>query len=118
MAMMCRTRLIRRLPVRDRRWRFWSPEDASIGAVPFQQAKWALLRNRLMSPMSPSRRAAPDGPIPLSWLKRAGSRGDELAEVLVRGPDLRVDGGQLLDEFASELVAGLGDDADSRRHGP
>ena len=68
MAMMCRTRLMRRLPARDRRWRFWSPEDASMGAVPFHEAKWAALRNRSMSPMSPSRRAAPDGPIPLRSL--------------------------------------------------
>ena len=66
MAMMCRTRLMRRFPARDRRWRCWSPEDASIGAVPFQEAKCAWWRNRPMSPMSPSSRAAPDGPMPLS----------------------------------------------------
>ena len=94
MAMMCRTRLMRRLPARDRRWRFWSPEDASIGAVPFQEAKCPAVRNRLMSPMSPSSRAAPDGPIPLRSRKRAAGRGDELVELLVRGPDLRVDDGR------------------------
>ena len=66
MAMMCRTRLMRRLPARERRWRFWSPEEASIGAVPFHEAKCPAVRNRLMSPMSPNSRAAPDGPIPLS----------------------------------------------------
>src|SRR5436189_5787906 len=49
MAMMCRTRLMRRLPTRDSRWRRWSPEDASNGAVPFQEAKCAAVRNRLMS---------------------------------------------------------------------
>ena len=63
--MMCMTRLIRRLPARGSRWRCWSPEDASRGAVPFQEAKWPRLANRAMSPMSPSSRAAPDGPIPL-----------------------------------------------------
>jgi hypothetical protein len=41
--MMCRTRLIRRFPALDRRWRCWSPEDASIGAVPFQEAKCPAL---------------------------------------------------------------------------
>ena len=40
--MMCRTRLICRLPARESRWRTWSPEEASIGAVPFQEAKCAL----------------------------------------------------------------------------
>jgi len=63
---MYRTRLMRRLPARDRRWRFWSPEDVSSGAVPFQEAKCAAVANRAMSPMSPMSRAAPDGPIPLS----------------------------------------------------
>ena len=42
--MMCSTRLICRFPARDSRWRTWSPEEASIGAVPFQDAKWALVR--------------------------------------------------------------------------
>jgi AcrR family transcriptional regulator len=45
--MMCRTRLICRFPARDRRWRTWSPEEASIGAVPFQDAKCALEGNRV-----------------------------------------------------------------------
>jgi hypothetical protein len=34
---------MRRFPARDRRCRFCSPEDASMGAVPFQDAKWARL---------------------------------------------------------------------------
>ena len=38
MTMMCRARLTWRLPARDRRWRTWSPDEASIGAVPFQVA--------------------------------------------------------------------------------
>ena len=39
---MCRARLICRFPPRESRWRTWSPEEASLGAVPFQDAKWAL----------------------------------------------------------------------------
>jgi hypothetical protein len=35
-----------------------------MGAVPFQDAKWALFGNRVMSPTSTSNRAAPEGPIP------------------------------------------------------
>jgi len=33
MAMTCRTPLICRFPPRDSRWRTWSPEEASTGAV-------------------------------------------------------------------------------------
>jgi hypothetical protein len=36
-----------------------------MGAVPFQDAKWALFGNRVMSPTSTSNRAAPEGPMPL-----------------------------------------------------
>jgi hypothetical protein len=36
-----------------------------MGAVPFQDAKCALLGKRVMSPTSTSRRAAPEGPMPL-----------------------------------------------------
>ena len=50
--MMCRARLICRLPARDSRWRTCSPEDASIGAVPFHEAKCALVGNRVMHIMA------------------------------------------------------------------
>lgn len=68
MAMMCRTRLIRRFPARESRWRRWSPEGAAVV-------------------------------------------GDELAQLLVGGADLGVDGGEFVDEFAGQVVAGAGDDA-------
>jgi hypothetical protein len=42
--MTCSTRLICRFPARDKRWRTWSPEEASIGAVPFQEAKMPPIR--------------------------------------------------------------------------
>ena len=32
---------MRRLPARERRWRRWSPEEASRGAVPFQDGEVA-----------------------------------------------------------------------------
>ena len=85
---------MRRLPARDSRWRCWSPEEASMGAVPFQEAKWSAVANRSMSPMSPSSRAAPDGPIPLSSLQGAAGRGDQRGQLLVRGLDLLVDDGR------------------------
>jgi hypothetical protein len=37
---MDHSELICRLPARNKRWRTWSPEDESIGPVPFQGAKW------------------------------------------------------------------------------
>jgi hypothetical protein len=45
-AMMCRTRLMRRLPALDSRWGAWLPEDASSGAVPFQEANRSRLAAR------------------------------------------------------------------------
>jgi hypothetical protein len=45
----------------------------------------------------------------------AAVRGDELAQLLIRCPDLGVDRGELLDELTGEIVAGPGDDADRRR---
>lgn len=36
-----------------------------MGAVPFQEAKWPRSAKRAMSPTSPRRRAALDGPMPL-----------------------------------------------------
>ena len=57
------------MPARESRWRTWSPEDASIGAVPFQDAKCALEGKRATSRASISSRAAPDGPIPFKLVK-------------------------------------------------
>ena len=64
MTMMCRTRLMRRFPARESRCRAWLAEEASRGAVPFQEANRALAGNREMSPMSASKRADPTGPRP------------------------------------------------------
>ena len=69
MAMMWMARLICRFPARESRWRVCSPEDASMGAVPFQDAKWLRSGNLVMSPTSTRSRAADEGPIPLSWVR-------------------------------------------------
>ena len=63
--MMCSVRLICRLPAPESRTRTRSPEEASSGAVPFQEAKWPLVGKRVMSPTSTSSRPAPEGPMPL-----------------------------------------------------
>ena len=64
---MCSARLIRLFPARDSRCRNCWPDDASSGAVPFQDAKWSRLANRWMLPTSASSRAALEGPMPCSW---------------------------------------------------
>jgi hypothetical protein len=46
------TWFIRRFPARDRRWRMCSPEDASSGAVPVQEANRIRSANLAMSPTS------------------------------------------------------------------
>jgi len=61
---MCSAWLIRRFPARDSRWRTWSPEDTSIGAVPLQLANLSLVANRVMSPTSAKIRPAITGPMP------------------------------------------------------
>lgn len=71
-----------------------------------------------MSPMSPSTRAAPDGPIPLSSRSALPVAAPSVNELLVRGFDFSVGDGQFLNELLSELVAGLGDDAHRWRRGP
>jgi len=57
-AIMCNALLIWRLPPRESRCRTLSPEDASMGADPVQDAKWPLVGNRVMSPTSTSSPAA------------------------------------------------------------
>ena len=55
---------IRRLPARESRWRFCSPEDASRGAVPVQEANRLRSANRVTSPTSARILAATTGPTP------------------------------------------------------
>ena len=55
---------IRRFPARERRWRTISPEEASMGAVPVQDANRLRSVNRATSPVSARVRAATTGPTP------------------------------------------------------
>jgi hypothetical protein len=60
---------IRRFPALDRRWRTVSPDDASIGAVPVQDANRFRSANLVASPTSAKTRAATIGPTPGSSVK-------------------------------------------------
>jgi hypothetical protein len=65
MLAICSTWLRRRrFPARERRWWVCWPLEASIGAVPVQDAKWLRPGNRATLPRSARIRAAPAGPIP------------------------------------------------------
>ena len=55
---------IRRFPARESRCRFCSPEEASRGAVPVQDANRLRSTNRATSPTSANVRAATTGPTP------------------------------------------------------
>ncbi len=61
---------IRRLPARDRRCRSCSPEEASSGAVPVQEANRLRSAKRLTSPTSARTRAATTGPTPGRFISR------------------------------------------------
>ena len=54
-----------------------------MGAVPFQDAKWALFGNRVMSPTSTSSRAAPEGPMPFRSSSPVPVACEQLGELLV-----------------------------------
>jgi len=56
--------LIRRFPARESRCRFCSPEQASKGAVPVQDANRLRSANLATSPTSARTRAATTGPTP------------------------------------------------------
>jgi hypothetical protein len=78
-----------------------------MGAVPFQEAKWARLVKRRMSALSPMRRAAPDGPMPCSccsWLPVEVTSSVQLG---VGDLDLLVDRYQLVDQLGGQPAAGL-----------
>ena len=55
---------------RDSRWRMCCPLEASIGAVPVQDAKRLRLGNRATSPTSARILAAPAGPMPWRSISR------------------------------------------------
>src|SRR5665648_659032 len=106
MAMMCRTRLICRLPARESRCLTWSPEDASMGAVPVQDAKWSLFGNRVMSPTSTNSRAA-RGADP-GQVQQVGAGGpDEVGELLVGGLLALVGPLEVADQFGGDSAATL-----------
>ena len=88
-----------RLPARESRCRTCSPEEASGGAVPFQDANLARVGKRAMSPTATSSRAAPDGPMPVSAGEAAAGRGEQFVELFVGGLLAQVDPLEVTDQL-------------------
>ena len=78
-----------------------------MGAVPFQDAKWALLGKRVMSPTSTSSRAAPDGPMPCRSSRAVPVASTSSRELLVRGLLPLVDPFEVGDQFGGDTPSGL-----------
>ena len=78
-----------------------------MGAVPFQEAKWARLGKRVMSPTSTSSRAAPEGADSVQVHERGAGRGDEFLELFVRGLLALVDPLEVGDQFRGHPAARL-----------
>src|SRR6476620_7722966 len=72
---------IRRFPARESRCRFCSPEGASSGAVPVQDANRLRSANRATSPTSARILAATTGPIPGQIHQRRITREDQGLEL-------------------------------------
>src|SRR5204863_613833 len=108
-AMMCRTRLIRRLPARESRWRRCWPDEASSGAVavPGREVSAAGEPGDVTDVADePGGAGRADA---VQCLDLAAGTLDQLGELAIRGLDLRIDGFDLLDQLAGELVTGAPD---------
>src|SRR5215469_14960381 len=104
---MCSARLMRRLPARESRCRCWLPEDASSGAVPFQEAYRSRSARRWISPTSASNRAALDGPMPVSSSTVEPRSVTRVVSCFFDCFDLAVDRLELADQLDDEPAPGL-----------
>src|SRR5665647_2007091 len=107
MAMMCRTRLICRFPARESRWRTWSPEEASMGAVPVQDAKWALFGEPGDVPDLDQQPGRPGG-ADAGQVQQVGAGGpDEVGELFVGCLLALVGPLEVGDQFGGDAAADL-----------
>lgn len=80
-----------------------------MGAVPFQEAKWARSGNRAMSPTSTNSRAAPEGPMPCRFIRVVPVGGEQFGELFVGLFGTLVDPLKVTDELGRDPAAGLAD---------
>src|SRR6266487_1697713 len=97
--MMCRTRLMRRLPARESRWRRCRPDEASSGAVAVEGREVPAagepgdVTDVAEQPGGAGRADA------VQRLDLAAGNLDQPGELPIRGLDLHIDGFDLLDEL-------------------
>ena len=72
--------------------------------MPFQEAKWPRSAKRLMSPMSPRRRAALDGPIPLSPCRPLPVAATSSVSWVFAALIFLAGGGEFADQLGSQLA--------------
>src|SRR6266487_2794953 len=107
--MMCRTRLMRRLPARESRWRRCRPDEASSGAVAVEGREVPAagepgdVTDVAEQPGGAGRADA------VQRLDLAAGNLDQPGELPIRGLDLPIDGFDLLDELPGEPVTGAPD---------
>jgi len=98
---------MRRFPARDSRWRTWLPEDASRGAVPFQEANRSRRANRRGAGDVGEQPGGAGGPDAVQVHQGGPAGGDQPGELLVQGPGLVVNGLELAGQPDGEPAAGL-----------
>ena len=74
---------MRRLPARDSRWRFWSPEDASMGAVPFRGCEVTAAGEAADVADVADQAGGAGRPDAVQLLEPAAGGGDEFGQLLV-----------------------------------
>ncbi len=77
-----------------------------MGAVPFREAKWPRSAKRAMSPTSPRRRAALDGPMPLRSCRLLPAEAASPVSWVLAALIFLAGGGELADQLAGQLAAG------------
>jgi hypothetical protein len=108
--MMCSVRLILRLPARESRCLVCSPEEASRGAVPFQDASLSRSAKAVDVADVGQQPCGTRGPDTGQRHQRRVTRLDERGELLLNGLNLLVDALQLDDQLGREPASGLPDE--------
>ena len=98
---------MRRFPARESRWRVWLPEDASRGAVPFQEANRSRRANRRGVGDVGEQPGGAAGPGAVQARQGSPAGGDQPGEFLVQGPGLLAGRLELAGQPGGEPAAGL-----------
>ena len=98
---------MRLFPARESRRRDWLPEDASSGAVPFQEANRSRLADRRGAGGVSEQPGGAGGPGAVQLHQGGPAGGDQPGELFVQGPGLLIDRPGLAGQLHGEPAAGL-----------